>query len=197
VTDDRLRELERRFQETGAAEDEAAWLRARVRAGEHLTWAECVSLLAVDPATAGRHLAARWDTHPPRRVLSFGDLSVVEALAPTSATHPAIVLHLSGPFDGLEETERLLGYFERFLDEQLACPVVVDMSEVTYYSDLGPSCLARLAEALDAEGWRLAIAAPSPPVSEVLGLLEVAFHASVSAALADVARPDRGADEHG
>lgn len=34
MTDDRLRALERRFRETGSVEDEAAWLRGRVRAGE-------------------------------------------------------------------------------------------------------------------------------------------------------------------
>jgi hypothetical protein len=34
VTDARLRELERRWRETGTVEDEAAWLRARVQAGE-------------------------------------------------------------------------------------------------------------------------------------------------------------------
>jgi len=33
VADDHLRTLERRFRETGAVEDEAAWLRERVRAG--------------------------------------------------------------------------------------------------------------------------------------------------------------------
>ena len=33
MTDDRLRELERRFQATGAPEDEGAWLRAQMRAG--------------------------------------------------------------------------------------------------------------------------------------------------------------------
>lgn len=34
MTDTRLRELERRFRASGAVEDEAAWLAARVRAGE-------------------------------------------------------------------------------------------------------------------------------------------------------------------
>lgn len=34
MTDDRLRALERRFGETGTTEDEAAWLKERVRAGE-------------------------------------------------------------------------------------------------------------------------------------------------------------------
>lgn len=34
MTDRRLRQLERRFRETGALEDEAAWLAARVQAGE-------------------------------------------------------------------------------------------------------------------------------------------------------------------
>jgi hypothetical protein len=34
VSDARLRELERRFRETGAPDDEAAWLRERLRAGE-------------------------------------------------------------------------------------------------------------------------------------------------------------------
>lgn len=33
MTDDRLRELERRWKETGSVEDEAAWLSERVRAG--------------------------------------------------------------------------------------------------------------------------------------------------------------------
>lgn len=34
MSDEELRRLERRFRETGALEDEAAWLRARLRAGE-------------------------------------------------------------------------------------------------------------------------------------------------------------------
>lgn len=34
MTDDRLRTLERRFRETGSVEDETAWLKERVRAGE-------------------------------------------------------------------------------------------------------------------------------------------------------------------
>tara|TARA_R110002072_G_scaffold140386_2_gene284620 strand:+ start:207 stop:338 length:132 start_codon:yes stop_codon:yes gene_type:complete len=34
VSDADLRELERRFRETGSVEEEAAWLQERVRAGE-------------------------------------------------------------------------------------------------------------------------------------------------------------------
>ncbi len=34
MTDEKLRELERRFKETGLPEDEAAWLKERVRAGD-------------------------------------------------------------------------------------------------------------------------------------------------------------------
>lgn len=34
MSDARLRELERRWRETGSVEDEAAWLAARLRAGE-------------------------------------------------------------------------------------------------------------------------------------------------------------------
>ena len=34
MSDERLRELERRWKETGSVEDEAAWLSERVRAGE-------------------------------------------------------------------------------------------------------------------------------------------------------------------
>lgn len=47
MSDDRVRRLERRFRETGAAEDEAAWLQARVRAGE----------LAPERLLLGDHLA--------------------------------------------------------------------------------------------------------------------------------------------
>ena len=34
MTDERLRELERCWRESGSVEDEAAWLRERVRVGE-------------------------------------------------------------------------------------------------------------------------------------------------------------------
>jgi hypothetical protein len=54
VSDDRLRELERRWKETGAVEDEAAYLKERVRAGELSP--RCPSDLPrwVDPALAIR-----------------------------------------------------------------------------------------------------------------------------------------------
>ena len=44
MSDEKLRELERRFRETGSAEDEVAWLRERARSGEDLV-EEAYSLL--------------------------------------------------------------------------------------------------------------------------------------------------------
>ena len=38
MSDEKLRELERRYRETGSVDDELAWLRERARAGERLDW---------------------------------------------------------------------------------------------------------------------------------------------------------------
>ena len=60
MTDSHLRELERRFRASGSAEDEAAWLRARVQAGElaehHLALAAYLGSPAAELVTPPEHM---------------------------------------------------------------------------------------------------------------------------------------------
>lgn len=49
--DERLRELERRYQETGSVDDEAAWLVARIRAGELCSERVVLAATWGDPAS--------------------------------------------------------------------------------------------------------------------------------------------------
>lgn len=55
--DDRLRELERRFKESGAPADELAYLRERVRRGERLGWPDYLRLAALSEEAAVEYLA--------------------------------------------------------------------------------------------------------------------------------------------
>ncbi|MBL4850446.1 MAG: hypothetical protein JKY65_33430 [Planctomycetes bacterium] len=77
MSDSRLRELERRWKETGSVDDEAAWLRGRVNAGEFS--AERLEVLA----RIG-HPAASDGAVPPE-VEWRGALGVAHALEPTLA----------------------------------------------------------------------------------------------------------------
>lgn len=52
MSDARLRELERRWRESGSVEDEEAWLIARCRAGEILRWADYVRLAELNGTDA-------------------------------------------------------------------------------------------------------------------------------------------------
>jgi len=61
VTDVKLRELERRWKESGAPEDELAWLTGRVRSGERLDWESYSRLTELDVPTAADYLRKRVD----------------------------------------------------------------------------------------------------------------------------------------
>ena len=78
-----LREIERRFRETGGIEDEPAWLRARVRAGD------------VDhvPPVGARLLDAQREHHPVRVMLEVagsGDRLASKQIAPCDVGEPAL-----------------------------------------------------------------------------------------------------------
>ena len=51
MTDERLRELERRFAESGDPTDELAWLQERVRTGAALSWESYRRLANLDACT--------------------------------------------------------------------------------------------------------------------------------------------------
>jgi len=61
VTDVRLRELERRWKESGAPKDELAWLTERVRGGERLDWESYSRLAELDVQAAADYLRKRVD----------------------------------------------------------------------------------------------------------------------------------------
>lgn len=94
VSDTGLRELERRFRETGSVEDEASWLRARVQAGElEPSMLQLAALLGFKAAEAASDeppeddlLAGDWI----QSLLSFGrDVALRAALA-LSTQHTSI-----------------------------------------------------------------------------------------------------------
>ncbi|HBP18982.1 MAG TPA: hypothetical protein DEA08_14500 [Planctomycetes bacterium] len=58
MSDEKLRELERRFRETGSADDELAWLRECARSGEKLDWDSYSRLHELDVEAAADLL--RW-----------------------------------------------------------------------------------------------------------------------------------------
>ena len=58
MSDEKLRELERAFQENGSEEAELAWLRERARAGEKLDWESYSRLSELDVEAAAGYL--RW-----------------------------------------------------------------------------------------------------------------------------------------
>lgn len=59
MSDEKLRELERRFKETGSAQDEAVWLYELLRTGEALDWHSYLRLMELDVVAASRHLKQR------------------------------------------------------------------------------------------------------------------------------------------
>lgn len=58
MSDERLRALERRWKESGAAEDELAWLNERVRQGESLEWVSYSRLAELSVEGAAAYLKA-------------------------------------------------------------------------------------------------------------------------------------------
>jgi len=62
VSDEKLRELERAFQESGSEEAELAWLRERARAGEKLDWESYSRLSELDVEAAAGYLRWRVET---------------------------------------------------------------------------------------------------------------------------------------
>lgn len=59
MSDEKLRELERAFQESGSEEAELAWLRGRARAGEKLDWPSYSRLHELDVEVATGYLQRR------------------------------------------------------------------------------------------------------------------------------------------
>ncbi len=59
MTDSRLRELERRFKESGAPADELAYLQERVRSGGQLDWESYSRLAELNAEAASEYLLAR------------------------------------------------------------------------------------------------------------------------------------------
>ena len=80
MSDEKLRELERRFRETGSPDDELAWLRECARSGEKLDWDSYSRLHELDVEAAADYL--RW------RVGS-GDLSASRLRLAGRLGHPA------------------------------------------------------------------------------------------------------------
>jgi hypothetical protein len=112
VRDERLRELERRFKETGAVEDEANWLRARVRAG---TLSEQRLQVA---AYVGHALAAKMLVEAgfePRRIPRWRQRSVSDLASGLSefgaevCARAALAMGPLVPQDALEDTETFAG----------------------------------------------------------------------------------------
>ena len=62
MTDSRLRDLERRLGETNSPEDELAWLKALLRAGEKLSWESYCRLHALHVGSAADYLRRRVET---------------------------------------------------------------------------------------------------------------------------------------
>jgi len=92
VTDSKLRELERRWKETGSVEDELAWLRERVRSGAALDEASYARLATLDSPSAVAYLYSRALANPTRTAAlalagRCGDELAREALAGTEATN--------------------------------------------------------------------------------------------------------------
>jgi hypothetical protein len=83
VSDEKLRELERVFQESGSEEAELAWLRELARAGEKLNWESYSRLHELDVEAAAGYLRWRVDS---------GDLSQERLELAVHADHEAAVL---------------------------------------------------------------------------------------------------------
>ncbi|HBP20921.1 MAG TPA: hypothetical protein DEA08_24415 [Planctomycetes bacterium] len=62
MSDEERREAERRFTETGSAEDEVAWLCSRARSGENLDWESYSRLHELDVEAAADYLRWRVET---------------------------------------------------------------------------------------------------------------------------------------
>jgi len=80
VSDKKLRDLERRFRETGNAGDELAWLRERVRLGERLEWRNFLRLNKLDVDATAEYLRFRSE---------LGELGVQEIELLASGGHLA------------------------------------------------------------------------------------------------------------
>lgn len=88
VVDEALRRLERRCTDGGSGEDEAAWILARVRAGEALDWATYSRLVRVDSEAAAECVD---------RLLSAGALSLERAQIAAAAGEPGTSRFFSTP----------------------------------------------------------------------------------------------------
>jgi len=84
VSDEKLRELERAFQESGSEEAELAWLRERARAGEKLDWESYSRLHELDVEAAAEYLEWRVETGD----LSRDRLELAEQCRRWARAHP-------------------------------------------------------------------------------------------------------------
>ena len=114
MSDEKLRELERQFRETGSADDEVAWLRERARSGENLDWDTYSRLHELDVEAAADYLR---EHHQAPRLLvghslggaavlaAAGRIDEVDAVATIAA--PAEPVHVLSHFtDDLKRIER-------------------------------------------------------------------------------------------
>ncbi|MGE0711198.1 MAG: hypothetical protein AB7N76_28955 [Planctomycetota bacterium] len=105
MSDEKLRELERRFRETGSAEDEVAWLRERARSGEKLDWESYSRLHELDVDAAADYL--RWrvatgDLAQERLELAaFCEFPGARLAAPEAETPPELLGQL---FESIERS---------------------------------------------------------------------------------------------
>ncbi|MBL4849349.1 MAG: hypothetical protein JKY65_27800 [Planctomycetes bacterium] len=90
MSDDRLRELERRWRETGAPEDERAWLRGRLRAVARLDWASYQRACELDPAAAADYLGKRVGPKDLRLAARLGSATAALSLGQPAAPTPHV-----------------------------------------------------------------------------------------------------------
>ncbi len=135
MSDEKLRELERRFKETGSVEDEAAWLVERVRVGDltqerlelaaYLGHEPARRLFEKDPPRTPRdiggfssELKRRWNAHQAGVWLAIAAVDLASALAPWSEPNARRGMQLTREWaraNSVEEQGRIAASASRLL----------------------------------------------------------------------------------
>ena len=121
------------------------------------------------------------------QIVDFGQLIIREEQCTTPHHLPVLHLICSGYFDGFQEGPdgKVSAYFEHILPQKSA-RIIVNIRQVTVYSDLAPALVMKLAGRLRQQHGDVLVAEPSGAVRNIMKCLQMPFAQTVEDAMAQL-----------
>lgn len=115
--------------------------------------------------------------------LDFGSLVINEDLQSIEDGITCLILRLNGRFEGFEQGPdgKIWDYFPKLANR--AKWIVLNMAELSLYSDVALVLVRKLARELNAAGGRLFLCAPAPDVQAVLDIAGIPYFESEALAV--------------